>query len=165
MTYIALYILAIIAANLVAAHFGPAVTPIVGFFLIGLNLTLRDGLHDRWAGRALWPRMLALIVGAGVASYLVNPATGAIAAASVAAFCLASLVDTLGYQALSRYSWQVRTNGSNVAGAVIDSFVFPLIAFGAFLPEIVVWQLVAKVAGGALWSLALVRLNKANQHG
>lgn len=40
-----IYIFAVAAANLSVAHFGPAVTPINGLLLIGLDLAIRDRLH------------------------------------------------------------------------------------------------------------------------
>jgi hypothetical protein len=47
-------------------------------------------------------------------------------------------------------------NGSNVAGAAVDSLIFPLLAFGLpMLWPIVLGQLVAKIAGGAIWSAVL----------
>ena len=54
-------------------------------------------------------------------------------------------------------SWLRRANGSNVAGAAVDSLLFPTLAFGVLMPHIVALQFVAKVAGGALWSWALAR--------
>jgi uncharacterized PurR-regulated membrane protein YhhQ (DUF165 family) len=48
--------------------------------------------------------------------------------------------------------WIKRANVSNVAGAALDSLIFPTIAFGALMPHIVLMQFVAKVAGGAVWS-------------
>jgi hypothetical protein len=41
------YVVAITAANLTVAAFGPAVTPINAFFLIGLDLSLRNWLALR----------------------------------------------------------------------------------------------------------------------
>ena len=49
----------------------------------------------------------------------------------------------------------IRANGSNVAGSAIASIVFPTLAFGVFMPEIVLGQFVAKFVGGFLWSLVL----------
>lgn len=152
------YISAITAANLSVAAFGPWVSPINAFLLIGLDLSLRDKLHDRWQGRQLWPRMLAMLVAAGAISYALNPATGTIAVASVVAFTLAGLVDAVVYQGLLGRPYLVRTNGSNSAAALVDSMVFPTLAFGGFLPAIVALQFAAKVAGGFVWSLALRRL-------
>src|SRR4051812_47863469 len=129
MQYSLIYIFILVVANMVIAWFGPAATPVVAFLLIGLDLTLRDRLHDQWLGRQLWPRMLALIVSAGVVSYVLNPASGAIAIASVVAFGLAALADAAAYQLLAGRSWAVRVNGSNVIGAAVDSLIFPLMAF------------------------------------
>jgi queuosine precursor transporter len=60
---ILVYLLAVVAANLAVAHFGPASTPLVAFALIGLDVTARDALHERWRRRGLFPKMLALVAG------------------------------------------------------------------------------------------------------
>ena len=146
------YALAMTVANLLVVAFGPAVTPINAFFLIGFDLTLRDWLHVRLSRGA----MLALILASGVLTYALNPAAGQIAAASAVAFALAAGADWLAFSRISG-SWMRRANGSNVVGAAVDSLVFPTLAFGALLPAIVVAQFVAKVAGGAVWSLVLRR--------
>ena len=49
MIWVALYLAAIVAANLLVATYGPAVAVLNAFWLIGLDLSLRDRLHDRWA--------------------------------------------------------------------------------------------------------------------
>lgn len=154
---IVLYCLAIVAANLSVAAFGPWVSPINSFLLIGLDLSLRDKLHDRWSGKWLWPRMFALIAGAGAISYLLNPAAGRIAVASVVAFVAAGLIDAFAYHVLRYRPWMVRANGSNTAGAAADSMLFPTLAFGVLMPHIVALQFVAKVAGGAVWAWAIQR--------
>jgi hypothetical protein len=77
-----------------------------------------------------------------------------IAVASSVAFTAAALVDWATFTRL-RGSWLFRSNGSNVAGAAVDSLIFPTLAFGALMPEIVVAQFLAKIAGGAIWSWAL----------
>lgn len=154
---IAIYCLAIVAANLSVAAFGPWVSPINSFLLIGLDLSLRDRLHDRWAGRGLWWRMLLLISGAGAVSYALNPAAGQIAIASVVAFVLAGFADAAVYHGLRRKAWLMRANGSNVAGAGVDSIAFPTIAFGVVMPEIIALQFSAKLFGGFAWSLLMNR--------
>jgi len=158
-----IYVFAIVIANLSVAHFGPWVSPINAFFLIGLDLVLRDYLHDRWRGAGLWPRMLGLIVVAGAFSYALNPAAGKIAVASVVAFCAAGLVDAIVYHWLRDHPWFKRANGSNAAGALTDSLIFPTLAFGGFLPHIVALQFAAKVAGGFMWSAVIwkLRLSRA----
>lgn len=161
MSVIALYIAAIVAANLSVAAFGPWVSPINAFLLIGLDLALRDHLHDRWKGPGLWPKMLGLICVAGAISYALNPAAGIIALASVAAFCLSGAADAVTYHLLRDRPFMQRSNGSNAAGAAVDSLVFPTIAFGGLMPHIVALQFVAKLAGGAVWSYIVWRVRMA----
>lgn len=152
---IAVYLTAITAANLLISIYGPAVAIVNAFLLIGLDLVARDRLHDLWVGRALWPRMLALIAAGGLLSLLLG-GSGRVALASCLAFIGAGASDALAYRALARRGWMARANGSNLAGAVVDSAMFPLLAFGLpLLWPIAVGQLLAKVAGGAMWAWAL----------
>jgi uncharacterized PurR-regulated membrane protein YhhQ (DUF165 family) len=149
---VAAYITSITAANLLVAEYGPRVTIINAFALIGLDLVLRDYLHDQWRSPS---RMAALIAAAGVISYAANPATGRIALASCAAFTVAALVDWAVYAAARRQPWLVRSNVSNVAGSAVDSLLFPTLAFGVVLWPIVLGQFVAKIVGGLVWSVVL----------
>lgn len=158
MRYTILYVATLVAANIAVARLGPGAMPVIAFFLIGLDLTLRDRLHDQWLGRSLWPRMFALIATAGLVSYLLNPVSGPIALASVIAFALSSVADAVAYHVLGTRSWTVRANGSNVVGATVDSLVFPLLAFGTAVPSIVLAQLGAKIVGGMLWALAIAAI-------
>ena len=153
-----IYIAAMTGANLLVAWLGPWFSPINAFFLIGLDLTLRDKLHDAWQGRHLALKIGGLVVVAGLISYLLNPASGKIAVASITAFVCAMTVDSLVYQLMRHRKWVQRANSSNIAGAATDSLLFPTIAFGGLLPHIVLLQFAAKVAGGAVWSLVLNRL-------
>jgi len=146
-----IYILSICLANFSVHFFGPAITPLNAFLLIGLDFVIRDKLHERIGVI----RMLWLVAVAGAVSFAINPATDMIALASVSAFTLASLVDASVYQALIRKPWMVKSNGSNLASSAVDSLAFPLIAFGAFLPWVVVGQFVAKVLGGVVWAWIL----------
>ncbi len=141
------YVAAIVAANLTIEMFGPAATPINAFLLIGLDLALRDWLHVRLRA---W-QMVILLLGTGVVTFAINPAAARIATASAGAFTLAALADWFVFTRL-RGSWMRKANGSNVAGALVDSLLFPTIAFGALLPHIVAMQFLAKVLGGAVWS-------------
>jgi len=147
-----IYATAMTVANLSVAAFGPAISPLNAFVLIGLDLALRDWLHVRLKA---W-QMLALIVAAGALAYMLNPAAGKIAVASSVAFTAAALVDWAAFARL-RGTWLFRANGSNVAGAAVDSLIFPTLAFGALMPHIVALQFVAKVAGGAIWVWVLAR--------
>lgn len=152
---VCIYAAALLAANLSVAHWGPWVSPINGFVLIGLDLTLRDWLHPR-----LKPlHMGALIVATAVLTALLNPAAERVAAASAVAFLLAAFADWAAFSLL-RGSWLFRANGSNVGGALIDSIAFPTLAWGVFLPHVIAGQFLAKVLGGAVWSIALARLQR-----
>lgn len=160
MIWIVIYLAAIVAANFSVATFGPTFTPVNAFLLIALDLVARDRLHDLWQQRGMVPKMAALIVGGGILSYALNPATGKIAVASSVSFVLAATFDALIYGWLARRSWMMRSNGSNVAGAMIDSLVFPTLAFGVLMPSIVVFQFAAKVLGGAFWSFVFNYINQ-----
>lgn len=149
---ILIYAAAMTLANLSIAHWGPWVSPINAFVLIGLDLALRDWLHMRLR---LW-QMGALIASTGLLTFAFNPAAGHIAVASAVAFTAAALVDWSVFVRLPG-SWLRRANGSNVAGAAVDSLIFPTLAFGVLMPHIVALQFVAKVAGGAIWAALLNR--------
>lgn len=144
------YVAAMTLANLSVAEFGRVVVPINAFLLIGLDLALRDWLHVRLRP---W-QMALLIVCSGAVTYGLNPEAGHIATASALAFTAAAAVDWAVFVWLSG-TWLVRANASNAAGALVDSIVFPALAFGGVDPSIVAQMFAAKVAGGAAWSYLL----------
>jgi hypothetical protein len=156
MITVMIYLVAIVAANLSVLYFGPASMPVNAFLFIGLDLTLRDKLHEAWRDN-LAIKMSGLIAFGSAITYLLNASASRIALASMIAFGAAALFDTLVYQKLIRKPFLVRANGSNVAGALVDSVLFPTVAFGVFMPWVIAGQWVAKVFGGALWAWLLVR--------
>lgn len=144
---ICIYAFAMTAANLLVANFGPAITPLNAFVFIGLDLALRDWLHVKLTKL----QMGSLIFSTGLLTYALNPAAGMIAIASAVAFTAAAVVDwSVFFKA--KGSWLSRANKSNVAGAAFDSLIFPTVAFGVLMPQIVAMQFVAKIAGGAFWA-------------
>jgi len=150
---IALYVLAMVAANLIVWKLGKWASPFIAFVLIGFDLTMRDVLHERLTRL----QMMAVICAGGLITYFVNPSAQMIAVASASAFALAALADWTVYAAMHKRPWLIRSNSSNVVGAAVDSLVFPTIAFGMLLPQIVLLQFAAKVSGGFIWSLILKR--------
>ena len=164
MLAILIFLLAIVAANLSVAYFGPISTPINAFLLIGLDLSLRDHIHEKWHGRNLGLKMCGLICAGALITYLLNRNAGMICIASVVAFSAALIVDALIYQKLFHRSKMVKMNGSNIGSAAIDSILFPTIAFG-FMPWIVLGQFAAKTLGGALWAWILTRKHWAARIG
>lgn len=162
MIYILMYLAAIILANLSSTYFGASASIVNAFLFIGLDLTARDKLHEAWHKNGLVWKMGALIAAGSFLSWVINRDAGIIAVASFAAFACAALVDTIVYQFLHERSYIVKVNGSNVFSALVDSLVFPTIAFGGFLPLVTLGQFVAKVAGGALWAYFLGKVRSNN---
>ena len=158
--YVAVYLVAIVAANLTVNHFGPSASIFIAFLFIGLDLSIRDQLHDSWQNEKLIIKMLALIVSGSIITILLNLEAMQIAVASATAFGVAAIGDSIVYHYLRKRIFLVRANGSNVAGAGLDSLIFPTIAFGGLMPWIVLGQFVAKVLGGLLFSLIIERFRK-----
>ena len=158
MTPVIIYLVAIVLANLTLLLFGPTASIFNAFILIGLDLSLRDKLHDQWYGKNLWLKMLALICGGSAITVALNWVALPIAIASATAFLASGIGDTLLYAKLRNYKFLIRSNGSNVAGSALDSVIFPTMAFGVFMPEIIIGQFVAKIGGGAVWSFILSKL-------
>jgi uncharacterized PurR-regulated membrane protein YhhQ (DUF165 family) len=153
---IGLYLLAIVAANITVTIFGPTISVLNAFLFIGFNLTARDKLHDAWHGKHLKRNMFLLILTGSVLSFALG--AGRIAIASFVAFAASESVDAIGYHFLRGKQKLVQVNGSNVFSAAVDSILFPLLAFGwPLLVGIVVGQFLAKVFGGAVWSVWLNR--------
>jgi len=152
-----LYLVAIVAANLSVAYFGPASAIINAFLFIGLDITTRDMLHERWENEHLWWRMGGLIAAGSVLSWLLNRDAGRVALASVIAFAASGLADTIVYALMRHYPRLQKVAGSNIVSSAVDSIAFPWIAFGTFMPFVAGGQFLAKVAGGFVWALLLNR--------
>jgi len=155
-----IYIVSLTIANLLVAWLGPWFSPVNAFFIIGLDLLLRDKLHERWGNNHLAIRMFGMIATAGAISYIVNQDAGIIAIASAISFMAAMIVDSLIYHKLRHLPWWKKSNGSNIGASAVDSVVFPTIAFGSLMPQIVLLQFVCKVAGGFVWSLIIDSLSR-----
>jgi uncharacterized PurR-regulated membrane protein YhhQ (DUF165 family) len=123
---------------------------------------IRDQLHDRWDNGRVW-KMGALILTGALLAYLVTPSAGRIGIASAVAFGAAETIDAAVYQLVHRWRWLERSNTSNFAGAIVDSVVFPTIAFGGFLLSVTVGQFTAKVAGALLFTLLIAKVRDRRQ--
>ena len=99
-TLIALYLAAIVAANLSVAVWGPSMAVVNAFVFIALDLTTRDHLHEAWRGRGLAWKMGALIAAGSALSYALNAGAGRVALASLVAFAASASLDALVYAAL-----------------------------------------------------------------
>tara|TARA_R100000501_G_C2558371_1_gene70069 strand:+ start:39 stop:527 length:489 start_codon:yes stop_codon:yes gene_type:complete len=156
---VTLYLGAIIGANLAVVTWGLSAVLPVAFLLIGLDLTSRDYLHELWQ-KKLWLKMAILIGVGSLLSWLLNQAAGQVAIASFVAFAMAGIVDTLIYQVLKNKAFIWRVNGSNVFSSFTDSALFLTIAFGSFMPVVILTQFSVKVLGGFVWALLLRRLRE-----
>lgn len=161
-SFVAIYLVSIVTANLITTTFGPAASVFNSFALIALDLTARDRLHDAWHHSRLVLKMAVLIAFGSTLSWLLNASAGPIALASFVAFSCAAVADTLIYQLLYRRAWLWRANGSNLVSAAVDSLVFPTLAFGGVLWPITLGQFAAKVVGGIIWSVILRRRSCKN---
>lgn len=154
---IALYLGAAIGGNLAVASYGPEAAVPVALLAIGFDLTSRDALHDAWNGKGLLWKMALLILSGSAISYLINSNSLTVGIASCCAFLVSAVSDATVYSLLLKRTKWLKVTGSNVAGSLADSLIFPTIAFHAFLPEVVSGQFLAKVAGGAIWCAILSR--------
>lgn len=152
------YLSAAAAANLLVAQFGQAALPVTAFVLVPFDLVARDLLHNRWHGVHLWARMAALIAAGSLLSLALNWNAWPVAMASCAAFCVSGTCNAAVYAAMAHRTCLLRVNTSNCAGALADSIVFPLVAFGAVDVALCAGQWLSKFGGGLLWSLLLRRL-------
>jgi len=162
MPLVLIFIISIIIANLLTTYFAaefPQITAVNAFIFIGLDLSIRDKLHENWNGKKLKRNMFFLIVCGAVATFLLNTAALWVCVGSVVAFSAALIVDSVLYHKYYNLSFLKKSNISNVGGAISDSFFFVIIALH-FLPiqtqfKIIFLNIAAKVAGGALWSVIL----------
>ena len=152
---VAVFLAAIVIANLTLTHWGPSAIIPNAFFLIGLDLVTRDRLADFW-GTTRWAKMLLLIAVGGALSYWLNADAARIAIASVVAFSCAEIGEALFYHVLRKRPWIERAPKAAVVGAAVDSVLFITIAFG-FSFSTSFAQFAAKLAGAVVWTWAIAR--------
>jgi hypothetical protein len=150
---VALYLGAIVTANLVVAHYGQVALPFTAFLLIPFDLVTRDVLHERWQGPGLWARMLTLIASGSLLAAALNVDAARVALASFVAFGAANLTNALVFHALvgKTTRWR-RMNTSNLLAAIVDSAVFPAIAFAVVDYRLSAAQAGSKFIGGIVFS-------------
>lgn len=123
---------------------GPCLVPVwpgilapSGVLLIGLALALRDVVRELHGTLAVF---VLIIVGAIASEYIAPPE---VAIASGVAFLLSEGADLLVYEPLRRRGLALAVICSGVVGAVVDSVLFLLIAFGSL--QYLAGQLLGKV--------------------
>jgi queuosine precursor transporter len=115
----------------------PGLTAPSGVLMVGLALVLRDMVQRRlglgWASAAV-------LAGAVLSALLAPPA---LVVASAAAFLLSEAVDLAVYTPLQRRGLVLAVALSSVAGLVLDSVAFLLLAFGSL--DFLAGQVVGKL--------------------
>lgn len=124
----------------------PPVSLLVGFVFVARDFSQREVGHFV---------LVAMLIGAGISWFMVNPQ---IAIASAAAFTISELVDWLVYT-MTKRPLSERILYSSALGTPVDSMVF-LSMIGFLSPVAVVIQTVSKLAGAVVvwW---LVRRHQA----
>lgn len=152
------YLLAIVVANLSVAHFGQIALVFTGLVLIPFDFVTRDLLHDRWKFRDLYKRIGLLILSGAIITTILNADAINVAFASVVAFSAGTLCNTFLYSKMYHLDRVLRMTRSNAVTSVIDSTVFPLLAFGFIDIRITIAQILFKTAGAYAWALVVRRL-------
>lgn len=166
---IILYILSIVAANIVTAstrpfHIFVFLVP-AGTLLIGLTILLRNRVQVRYGRRATYIAIVVALVASAISSHLLgDPLT--ITTASALSFLLSEAADTETFTRL-RATLAGRVLIGGTVGSVIDSCVFVVVGLSplgagfvpwAAVPYVILGQLIVKVIMQALgaWGVAVV---------
>lgn len=147
--WVALYGASIVAANLAVRYWG--VVPVgfglvapAGVYFAGLCFAFRDAIQDT-RGRT---SVIGAIIAGAVISALFSPQ---LALASGVAFLVSEALDMAVYTPIAERRWLLAVAASNVVGAVVDSALFLMLAFGSL-------QYFAGQVVGKLWATAAVVL-------
>lgn len=140
----AAFLACIVAANVLTSRLGLVdvgfgLTATAGTYLAGLSFVLRDTLQDLAGVR----RVVIVIVFGAALSFVLGDAR--IAIASGVAFLLAELADLAIYTPLRRLGYVRAAVASNVAGSLLDTFLFLAIAGFPITALVVAGQLLAKL--------------------
>ncbi|PLT30546.1 VUT family protein [Peribacillus deserti] len=141
---IPLYLLAIVAANVVTASFAPLtfgafIVP-MGTFLIGATFILRDLVQNKFGRSKTYLTIAAALILSAVVSYLLGD-TLLIVLASAISFAVSETTDTEIYTRLNLpMSWRVFYSG--LVGGILDSAIFVVIGLSPFGAGFLPWEAV-----------------------
>jgi len=133
---------------LFGTYYWPAIMAPSGVLMIGAALVLRDAVHSTLG----WRWALGLILAGAALSATFAP--GPLVVASGVAFLLSELADLAVYAPLRKRNLYAAVAASSAVGAVVDSGLFLMIAFGSltYLPGQVIGKLwAALLAVSILW--------------
>jgi queuosine precursor transporter len=170
---IALYLIAIIAANIITAAFAPLVfgafiVP-MGTLFIGATFILRDLVQRRY-GRKLTYLFIVTALGLSAISSAILGDTLAIVGASAISFLIAETTDTEIYTRL-KLSLASRVFYSGLVGGILDSAIFVVIGLSpigagflpwAAVPAAILGQVIVKTVMQAMGAGVISRFNRTN---
>ena len=162
----ALYVAVFAAANIITAHTMPAeIGPFLvtwGTWIIGATFVFRDLIQLAY-GRAIAYACIgaALVVSAVTSWYLGDPLS--IVAGSAAAIALSESLDTEVFTRL-KAGIPSRIAISGLAGSVLDSGVFAVIALSPLWSGIVPWEAIPNVILGQVLAKAAVQFLAAGAY-
>jgi uncharacterized PurR-regulated membrane protein YhhQ (DUF165 family) len=127
----------------------PGILAPSGVIMIGLALVLRDAVHHMLGVR--WV-VIAILLGAGLSALFASPA---LALASGIAFLISETADLFVYAPLRKHHLYKAVGLSSLVGALVDSVLFLLLAFGSL--NFLAGQFIGKM-WAALFALILMKL-------
>lgn len=173
-----LYLLAIVAANVVTAsldplHFGAFIVP-AGSFIIGFTFFLRDFVQNAIGRKGAYLAMAVAVVLSALTSYILGD-TLWIVFASAITFIISETSDTEIYTRL-KLPLSIRVFYSGVVGGFLDSVIFVVIGLSPLgagfipwsaVPMAIIGQIIVKVLMQLLAAIAIsivVKKQRQIQH-
>lgn len=150
-----LLILMYAVANLAVVTFGVWITPFNALVIIGAEIVIRDRIQYKYG----FAYSIFSCLAAGVVTVLITPSSLKIAIASVASIVIAGIVAGIAFK-LREGSFYKKSFSANIFAAAADSLVFPLVAFGAFMPYVTMAQFCAKTLGASIILLIMRKIIK-----
>lgn len=142
MVKVFLYLLSIVAANVITASIAPLVIGLFiipyGSFLIGLTFILRDLTQNEIGRKKTYFVISAALLISGLTSFILGDSLF-IAVASLAAFLISETTDTEIYTRL-KMKMQYRILYSGVIGGFFDSVIFVVVGLSPFGAGFLSWQ-------------------------
>lgn len=159
--FIALFLIALTAANLIVKYFGAHGLWISSFILIPFDFVCRCIFHETWKGWKLVVNLFVLTIWAALITIIFNYHAIYIAVASIAGFISAQIGAGIFYQwrlKKKESSWFIKINVSDAIAICFDSVVFQYIAFSFFNWTVMIGQIGIKILGGLLWYAILFKM-------
>ena len=139
---VVVYLAVLVAANIAVYLTGQAALLLTGLVLVPFDFAVRVRLQEAWAGRGLWLRLFALMIGGGILTVVTLPNAHQVALASVTAFACGSILGAVAYAAIARRRVTWARAVSLATMAAVDSIVFPLLAFD----QVSIWLMIGQFA-------------------